>query len=595
MIQSYSVFNVTSVNSMLLTESNKLKNISYKKQRLPVIIKNIQLDLNENRNYFIRELAEDLGKVKIWDNISSQLKAIDPDAFRASQQIIEGIKREAGVAKACRKYDINFEEYRSFMLSFQGNINGENEAGLCPLTKAIGRSDLNIVRVLNELGADLDKIDGEGNTPLSKAIAEYDIPMVELLLSLGAGVNKTDASGKTPLTSAVWHNQIKVVELLIKSKADLNLNDDNKHTPLTFAAARGREEIIKILVKNGADVNFSNLYGYTPFAYAMIFANFKSLLPLLVSLGADEKFATELLKRKNLAHIWGIKGFSTLNDQKGVKRKFELEASFTKSSLALMTDYIEKFFKFEESSNASLPEAAKQDIYETFNHALSEPSNVARVDRIKSGKPCVIMGGWCGHDISIVIHNERLFICNRGAGKGKNAVVAYQLPSSLATNELIHNFKIKYKNANEFNFYLQKLNLTKLGEYNQKDQKVGNCSWASAKIAFGVLCRIYTSDLVGRELYKKFTAFARTYSLEEYLKTSSSVDQELVDKVNLKMKKKKQNSPQYFCSKKVRKRHSERKKEGKEVPISFKKIKLEDSQNQSRNGYPSIIESCTIC
>lgn len=82
------------------------------------------------------------------------------------------------------------------------------------------------------------------------------------------------------------------------------------------------------------------------------------------------------------------------------------------------------------------------------------------------------------------------------------------------------------------------LQLVPLGTFDQKDQKSSNCPWASAKGAFGILCRLFTDPLIGEMIYKIFASFARETMLKAYLDDSEQIDVEMLKQINQKCAKK---------------------------------------------------------
>jgi hypothetical protein len=86
-------------------------------------------------------------------------------------------------------------------LAAGANVNAQDEHGWTALMFAVLRSDVDLVRLLLQHGADVNLKTNEGNTALTEAYGE-PLEMFRLLLDHGADVNVM-AGGETPLQSAM--------------------------------------------------------------------------------------------------------------------------------------------------------------------------------------------------------------------------------------------------------------------------------------------------------------------------------------------------------------------------------------------------------
>lgn len=86
------------------------------------------------------------------------------------------------------------------LLRFNSDVNVENCRGDAPLTIAARQGHLEIMRLLLDNGANVDKADyDDDSTPLHLACLQKEIKMVKLLLARGADVNALDHDKETPL------------------------------------------------------------------------------------------------------------------------------------------------------------------------------------------------------------------------------------------------------------------------------------------------------------------------------------------------------------------------------------------------------------
>ena len=85
-------------------------------------------------------------------------------------------------------------------------------------------TDLDMIRLLAEAGADINAINEVGEWALRNAAWRGDTKSVAYLLSVGAKSNLTD-TGQTAIHMAVCSDNLAVVRLLLESGADLNTTD----------------------------------------------------------------------------------------------------------------------------------------------------------------------------------------------------------------------------------------------------------------------------------------------------------------------------------------------------------------------------------
>lgn len=139
--------------------------------------------------------------------------------------------------------------------------------------------DLQTVRMLLALGADVDTENDSGSTPLTEAIAGHRMEMVKFLVSKGANVK---CDGGSPIGTAVRSGDPRMVELLLGHGATLNVDDGASTTLMQYAVLGCSTKMVSFLISHGLDINRKNSEGWPPIHYAFS----RSMQALLLAHGA---------------------------------------------------------------------------------------------------------------------------------------------------------------------------------------------------------------------------------------------------------------------------------------------------------------------
>ena len=154
-----------------------------------------------------------------------------------------------------------------------------------PLHLACQKGKVDVVRLLLDKGAAVDRADKDGATPLWIACCKGHVDVVRLLLDKGAvvhtqnhspsssppqlvggvtdfvrkliighsnntggaEVDRTDWADKTPLWGACFEGHIDVVRLLLEKGAVLDRAMEDGATPLSIAKSQGHSPIVALL------------------------------------------------------------------------------------------------------------------------------------------------------------------------------------------------------------------------------------------------------------------------------------------------------------------------------------------------------------
>lgn len=186
-------------------------------------------------------------------------------------------------------------EVMALLVQYRADINaqnGDNSTALHILGCKQGSCPA--VRLLLNLGANVDINNIDGDVPLDSAIRSGNVGVVQLLVDHRSNVNHKNVYGSTPLHEAStisFEGYTEIVEILLKNGADVNAQDDSGNTPLHQLALHPRheEKLVFLLVCNSQsplNVNLKNNDGEIPLFFA-IQNNQLDIVKLLVERGSD--------------------------------------------------------------------------------------------------------------------------------------------------------------------------------------------------------------------------------------------------------------------------------------------------------------------
>ena len=128
---------------------------------------------------------------------------------------------------------------------------GDNAENLADVAK---RGDLEAVGRLLESGVDVDTEDNKHHaTALMWAAHEGHPDIVRLLIEHGAEINKRKATSETALWFAAQKGQLEAMKVLVQHGADVNIIDREDGSALDIARNNGHLEIVDYLRQAGAD------------------------------------------------------------------------------------------------------------------------------------------------------------------------------------------------------------------------------------------------------------------------------------------------------------------------------------------------------
>jgi ankyrin repeat protein len=128
-----------------------------------------------------------------------------------------------------------------------------------PLAKAAELADIEIVKLLLQVGHDLVDWRFPLNEALCVACDSGNVQLVEILLEAKADIGHASGTvhmnDSSFLNCAISGNHTKIIQILVAFGFDVNGDGDEGLTPLMLAALKNNVLIAKYLVELGADVN----------------------------------------------------------------------------------------------------------------------------------------------------------------------------------------------------------------------------------------------------------------------------------------------------------------------------------------------------
>ena len=104
-------------------------------------------------------------------------------------------------------------------------------------------------------GADVDAIDGAGNSPLHHACALGNLSLARLLAAPGADVGIKDSEGRTALHMAASHGHTEIADYLLDDGAERDEMDEAGAKPLHLAVESEAVDLAELLIDRGGNVN----------------------------------------------------------------------------------------------------------------------------------------------------------------------------------------------------------------------------------------------------------------------------------------------------------------------------------------------------
>lgn len=131
------------------------------------------------------------------------------------------------------------------LVRYGADVNSMSDTGSTPVRSACFMTHLDIVKLLVNNNADIQKPNFNGGTCLINSV--QSVELCEFLLKAGAGVNAQDIQCKTALHYAIQEHRFETTKLLLSYRADPHLESRYKDDALQTACLKGAAEIFQYL------------------------------------------------------------------------------------------------------------------------------------------------------------------------------------------------------------------------------------------------------------------------------------------------------------------------------------------------------------
>jgi ankyrin repeat protein len=140
--------------------------------------------------------------------------------------------------------------------------------GIGKLDFAVSSGNVDMARLLIELGADANAQTAYPLSPLFNASYKGDNEIAQLLLDAGADINAPSYEGMPPIVGAVARGHTDIVALLLDRGAELDFVDERTGRNLLHVAIlSGNLDVVDQLISRGVPVDVTDSDGRTPLYY----------------------------------------------------------------------------------------------------------------------------------------------------------------------------------------------------------------------------------------------------------------------------------------------------------------------------------------
>jgi ankyrin repeat protein len=162
---------------------------------------------------------------------------------------------------------------------------------LKPIAYAIECHNKSLVNLLLDREAEIEGMDGAGNTPLMTALQVKDLEIATILINKGADILATNERNETPLVIAVKTGSDEIFNFILEKQPEIETKTVDNETALLIATRMGKLTMVKALLEKGADPMSDYEPGASPLDVARA-AKHTGIMKLLYDARATRKTGT---------------------------------------------------------------------------------------------------------------------------------------------------------------------------------------------------------------------------------------------------------------------------------------------------------------
>ena len=178
-------------------------------------------------------------------------------------------------------------QYVFFCLIFIDLSGYSQEIDSAELMEAVRDGETIKVRLLLEIGGNVNTQDEDGWSLLMMAIYRKHFETAKLLIGYGADINHKNTGGFTPLMISSYSGQTEFVHLLIEAGADVNMHR-NGLTALMQAIIWSHPDIVRLFLETDTDINIVTLDECSVPPLDLIIPKDSNALSIAEQMGNDE-------------------------------------------------------------------------------------------------------------------------------------------------------------------------------------------------------------------------------------------------------------------------------------------------------------------